>query len=471
MIFILSRCAHPLSPPGGPKDTQPPQVLETKPENGSANFSGNKFTIEFDEFISLENISEEGLISPPVNEKPDFKLKGKSLQVKFNEPLKPNTTYSVYFGDAIVDITEKNPVSNYTYIFSTGDYVDSLSMQGEVIDAFNLEPVEDAFVMLYKDNNDTLSLDSLPLAVRPFYLSKTDANGKFIFNGLADEKYLLFALSDLNRNYIFDQPGEAIAFLDTLAVPQYIKKPKPDTVVVDSTIALIADSISMALNDSSLSVIDSLHVEDLNGDQFTNYVLRLFTHKDTIQKLLKAELLKPNTLRFSFQLPATDIQFKPLNFNLDSSWFESEYTAEKDTITWYLKDLPVDTLQMIIFHDLDTLEQVDIRLIPKQKLKGRKKKKDEVEEKQYLKWETNAKKRVLVLDQQLEITFGQPIASSHTDTAWFATLEDTVYNPEYFLIDSLHRKIRIPFELKEESQAAVKLLLHMETILKDEDLC
>ena len=455
VIFILSRCAHPLSPPGGPKDTQPPQVLETKPENGSANFTGNKFTIEFDEFISLENISEEGLISPPVNEKPDFKLKGKSLQVKFNEPLKPNTTYSVYFGNAIVDITEKNPVSNYTYIFSTGDYVDSLSMQGEVIDAFNLEPVEDAFVMLYKDNNDTLSLDSMPLAVRPYYLSKTDENGKFIFNGLSDEKYLLFALGDLNRNYIFDQPAEAIAFLDTLAVPQYIKKPKTDTAGIDSTIALIADSITMALNDSSLTIADSLHTEDLNGDQFTNYVLHLFTHKDTIQKLLKAELLKPNTLRFSFQLPATDIQFKPLNFNLDSSWFESEYTTEKDTITWYLKDLPVDTLQMIIFHDLDTLEQAVIRLIPKQKLKGRKKKKDTVEEKQFLKWETNVKRKNLVLDQQMEITFDQPINSSYTDSAWFATLEDTIYNPEYFFIDSLHRKIRVPFELKEESMYSI----------------
>ena len=455
VIFILSRCAHPLSPSGGAKDVTPPQVLETKPENGSAHFVGNKFTIEFDEFISLEKISEEGLISPPLSEQPDFKVKGKSLQVKFNEPLKPNTTYSVYFGDAIVDITEKNPLSNYTYIFSTGDYVDSLSMQGEVIDAFNLEPIEDAFVMLYKNNNDTLPFDSLPLAVKPYYLSKTDENGKFMFHGLADEKYMLFALNDLNRSYIFDQPGEGIAFLDSLVSPQYIKPIINDTAVIDSTLLINSDSISTEIIDSSFSKVDSLQTEKPDEEQLVNYELFLFTHKDTVQKLLKAELFKRNTLRFSFSMPAANISFKPLNFDLDSTWFNSEYSIEKDTITWYLKTLPVDTLQLLISNNNDTLEQLDIRLIPKKKLTGRKKKKDEAEKKEFLKWETNVQKRNLVLDQQAEITFEQPIINTYTDSAWFATKEDTIYKLDFAFIDSIHRQIRIPFELEEDSKYSI----------------
>ncbi len=455
LAFILIGCAHPVSPGGGPKDKQPPQVLKSIPENGSTHFTGNKFTIEFDEFINLNNISAENLISPPVKKQPDFKVKGKSLQVKFQEALLPNTTYSVYFGDAIVDITEKNPLSNYTYIFSTGDYVDSLSMQGEVIDAYSLEPVEDAFVMLYKDNNDTLSFDSLPLAVRPYYLSKTDVNGKFRFNGLANEKYLLFALTDMNRNYIFDQPSEAIAFLDTLAVPQYLGLPTGSAKTVDSVVTIVADSVVAIVVDSSQANLDSLLSEDFATEKNTNYELYLFMQEDTVQKLLKAGLLRPNTLRFSFSLPATNIRFMPLNFDLDSSWFKSEFSAEKDTVTWYLKTLPVDTLELLIFNDLDTLEQVNLRLTSKDKSKG-KKKKNEEEVKQYLKWSTNVKKRTLTLDQKLEINFDQPIVSHFTDSAWLATLkEDTIYNPPFYFIDSLRRKIHVPLQLVEESNYSV----------------
>jgi len=455
LAFLLVRCAHPVTPGGGPKDKQPPQVLETKPENGSARFVGNKFTIEFDEFISLENIAEEGLISPPVNEQPDFKIKGKSLVVKFNETLRPNTTYSVYFGDAIVDITEKNPLSNYTYIFSTGDRVDSLSMQGEVLDAFDLKPIEDAFVMLYKDENDTLPFDSLPLAVRPYYLSKTDVNGKFTFHGLADENYMLIALADLNRNYIFDQPGEGIAFLDTLVAPQFIKPILPDTATVDSMAVMLTDSLSMLMADSSATTSDSLDMQASPEEQLEQYTLYLFTHKDTIQKLLKTELIRHNTIRFSFTMPAKDIRFKPLNFNLDSNWFKAVYNHEKDTLIWYLKDLPVDTLRLLVLNNLDTIERASIRLNPEKKLKGRKKKKDVVEKKRYLKWETNMKNRIISLDQQPEITFDLPIVSYQSDSSWLTMMDDTIPNPDFNYLDSLHRRIQIPIELKEESKYSI----------------
>lgn len=450
LALLFLQCAHPVNPGGGPKDSQPPQVLETKPANGSANFDGNKFTIEFDEFISLENILEEGLVSPPLDEQPDFKLKGKSLQVKFNETLKPNTTYSVYFGNAIVDITEKNPLSNYTYIFSTGPYVDSLSLQGEVIDAFNLEAVAGSYIMLYKDNNDTLPLESLPMEVRPYYLSKTNEEGKFIFHGLADDEYLLFSLNDLNRDYIFNQPNEAVAFLDSLIKPQYIEFYKPDTTLNDSIISVLEDS-------TKAYVADTLSSEDFAEDTFINYELFMFTHKDTVQKLLKAELVKRNLLRFAFSRPADYIRIESLNYDTNISWFLPEYSYYKDTINWYIKDLSVDTLQLLFFNGNDTLEQSDIRLTPKEKLKGRKRKKDSVSQKRYVEWTSNLRKRVLSPDQQPEIIFDQPISSFYTDSVWFAIAEDTILQPDFSFIDSLHRQIRIPMEWAEESKYSLFL--------------
>ena len=220
----------------GPKDTQPPQVIKIRPPNYSAHFKGDRFEIDFDEFIELNNINQSLLISPPMDELPDFKAKGKTLLVKFNEELKENTTYTLFFGDAIVDITEKNPVIENTYIFSTGDRVDSMSMEGKVINAIDLQPAADVFVMLYKvtdkavtlnDNgNRDIELDSMPMLFKPFYLSKTNENGQYKFNGLADEKYLIFALRDLNSNHIFDQPTEEIAFLDSLVKPAYSGPPQ-----------------------------------------------------------------------------------------------------------------------------------------------------------------------------------------------------------------------------------------------------
>jgi len=179
-ILMLTHCAQPVAPGGGPKDEQPPKVVKYEPDDFSTRFSSDKFSMTFDEFVQLDNINQKVLISPPMDKMPDFKLKGKSLVVKFNEALKENTTYTIFFGDAIVDITEKNPLKENTYIFSTGDKVDSMSMSGTVIQAVDLKPAEDVFVMLYKTNIDTIPVDSLPLVAKPFYLSKTDKNGNSI---------------------------------------------------------------------------------------------------------------------------------------------------------------------------------------------------------------------------------------------------------------------------------------------------
>jgi len=455
MAVVLYRCAHPVMPSGGPKDITPPTIIGSTPPNGSPLFTGRKFVLYTDEYPVLENIMQQALISPPMKEFPDFSTRGKSIHVKFNEELKPNTTYTVYFGDAIVDLTEGNPLHNYSYIFSTGDYVDSLSLYGTVQNAQNLSPEEQVFVMLYKDNNDTIVFDSLPFLTEPYYVSKTDASGKFSLNGLANEPYLLFALKDQNANFMFDQPGEEIAFLDSLVRPYFDDSAMPKAITeVFDTITETPDTISIdeLPIDTLQARLDSLYQDSLFNAKYSGISLYMFAQYDSTQRLLKAELLKRNTLQFSFSQPARDIDLIPLNFNPDTLWYLPHFSGNNDTIIWYLKTLPIDTLEMLIMNQEDTLGQVFLRLDP-DKTTGRarqNKKKDAGKE--YLDWKSNVKSNNLVLTKKPEITFAQPMVTLHTDSAYLISGTDTIPNPEFVFLDSLHQTIQFPIAIEAETR-------------------
>lgn len=442
---IIIKCAHPGTPIGGPKDVTPPQVVESTPENGSARFNTDRFKITFDEYVKLVEIQQQALISPPMEDLPEFKIKGKSLQVKFKEDLKPNTTYSVYFGDAIVDITEQNPLLNYTYIFSTGDFVDSLSFGGHIINAFDLKPVEGTYVMLYKDNNDTITFDSLPYNVVPYYLSKTDPDGRFQFSGLSDDEYLVFALNDKNSNFIFDQPGEEIAFLDSLIKPVYIEVPKVDSIINDSI-----TNIDMT-SDSIIVDSESFLFETDENDSYNEVDMFLFLSPDTIQRLLKAEVIVKNTLLFSFSQPSTDIEIKSLKFSPDSAWFVKEFSVDKDSLYWYLNNPNIDSLELLFTQFDDTLGIAYLKLDPKKK-SIRSRKKDEVEKMETLGWKSNISGKNLNLNKHLEIEFTQPFVKLNTDSSLLVIDNDSIWNPNFIFSDSLRMKILFPFDLQEDTK-------------------
>jgi hypothetical protein len=484
LTILLTYCARPGSPGGGPKDTQPPQIIKSEPPNYSTHFKGDRFRIDFDEFIALNNINQSLLISPPMEEMPDFKPKGKSLLVKFNEPLKENTTYTLFFGDGIVDITEKNAVTENTYIFSTGDRVDSMSMEGKVVNATDLQPAEDVFVMLYKVANkavalnDTVNrdipLDSMPMLFKPFYLSKTDANGHYKFNGLADEKYMIFALRDMNSNYIFDQPTEEIAFLESLVQPLYSGPPKSllddslqsinDSLQAIAKDSLQPDTIDMFLTDSLLItsdsvLIDSLATADTIGAIAESkkklpvavYDLVLFKSRDSTQRMLKGDLIKRNTLEFSFSLPADQLEIIPVNYTSDSTWYLEAFSKRSDTITWFLKEVPVDTLELVILDQQDTLEHLYLSInIDSESARSRVKK--EEEKKVYLQWTSNVTNGYLLPNQKPAITFEQPVASYSTLAGSLIIGEDTTYQPKAELIDSFKMKLQFPIELQEATK-------------------
>ena len=469
-VLFLTQCAQPVAPGGGPKDEQPPKIVKYEPDNFSTHFSSDRFKIDFDEFVELDNINQKVLISPPMDKMPDFKVKGKSLVVKFNEELKENTTYTIYLGDAVVDITEKNPLKQNSYIFSTGDKVDSMSMDGTVIQAIDLKPAEDVFVMLYKVHTDTIPIDSLPLVAKPFYLSKTDKNGKFRFNGLADEKYLIFALRDLNSNHIFDQPTEEIAFLDTLVQPFFTGKPKSltaDSIVSDSTIvdsvAYLIDSLASSIPDSLAAdtittVIDSTLQDTLKSPEkkeyhSISYNLLLFKNRDSTQRLLKADLIKRNTLEFSFSLPARKVKLIPVNYTSDSLWYLEEFSKRADTIRWYLKNIPVDTLELNVMNGEDTLEYLYQNLkFDAKSARSRVAKKDEKKKKIYLEWTSNARGGTLKTNQQPKIRFEQPLQWFSTDMGSLIIGDDTTYRPKALITDSFRMNIEFPIKLKETTK-------------------
>ena len=486
IAILLAYCARPGSPGGGPKDTQPPQIIKSTPPNYSARFKDDRFEIDFDEFIELNNINQSLLISPPMDELPDFKAKGKTLLVKFNEELKENTTYTLFFGDAIVDITEKNPVTENTYIFSTGDRVDSMSMEGKVINATDLQPAADVFVMLYKvtnkavtlndSGNRDIDLDSMPMLFKPFYLSKTNENGQYKFNGLADEKYLIFALRDMNSNHIFDQPTEEIAFLDSLVKPAYSGPPQstlPDSLqtIADSLQTIIGDSLQVdsteiILTDSLILQTDSIVMDStlVSDSTLSDTILKkklpvathdliLFTNRDSTQRMLKGGLLKRNTLEFSFSLPANNLDLIPVNYASDSLWYLEKFSKRSDTIYWYLKDIPLDTLEMVILDQTDTLEYLYLNLnIDSQSSRSRVKKKDEEEKKVYLEWTSNDAMGKLLLNQKPTIVFEQPLASFNTESGSLIIGEDTTYQPAAMLIDSFQMTLQFPIELQEATK-------------------
>ncbi|MGM0566922.1 MAG: Ig-like domain-containing protein [Bacteroidota bacterium] len=333
IALIIHACATPVAPTGGPKDETPPVVVESQPENYSTGFDGDEFRITFNEFVQLKEINSKLLISPPLENTPEFKIRGKSVVVQIEDTLAKNTTYSFYFDDAIVDLHESNPLENFRFVFSTGNELDSMKISGRVIDAFTLKPVEKVLVMLYKKH-----ADSVPLKQIPFYLSKTDDQGNFTITNLANTSYKIFALKDANSNYLFDLPNEKIAFSDTLITPNQVAEMKTftetDTISSDTTDTntLTADP-DTTFQKPGLSSGDSL-------------IMRFFKERDTALRLTtsKMNLNKNITLGFNKKIDSLNINLiKP---DLGKDWFIEEWPDEKDSVLLWLKDFASDSLVM-----------------------------------------------------------------------------------------------------------------------------
>lgn len=222
MIAALVHCARRGNPTGGPKDEEGPVLVKAEPENMTVNFKAAKIRLYFDEYVKLEKLQEQLIVSPPLKYLPEITPQGgtnKYVEIKIKDTLKENTTYTLNFGQSIVDNNEGNPNSFLTYVFSTGSYIDSLKLQGVVRDAFNKKADEFVSVMLYEI--DSAYTDSTIFQRPPNYITNTlDSTVIFTINYIKQGRYALFALKDEAKNNIFDQNTDKVGFVtDTINIP------------------------------------------------------------------------------------------------------------------------------------------------------------------------------------------------------------------------------------------------------------
>tara|TARA_R110000868_G_scaffold118253_3_gene313782 strand:+ start:2790 stop:4484 length:1695 start_codon:yes stop_codon:yes gene_type:complete len=220
--FSLYQCGRKGTPTGGIKDIIPPKMIKAEPENMNINFKADKIRLYFDEYITLKDIQNQLIVSPPLKNLPVITPAGgasKYIEIQLKDTLKENTTYTINFGQSIVDNNEGNPNSFLTYVFSTGSYIDSLSLKGVVEDAFKKKAETFISVMLYEI--DSTYTDSTIYKKPPNYITNTlDSTVIFELKNLKKGKYALFGLKDEGKNHVFDQKLDKIAFLnDTISLP------------------------------------------------------------------------------------------------------------------------------------------------------------------------------------------------------------------------------------------------------------
>jgi len=229
LLLLWAACARVGSPTGGEQDKTPPKVVKTIPPNESVNFTGNRIRIFFDEFVTLRDIRKQLIISPPLAYFPEITPSGnasKYINIKILDTLRPNTTYTFNFGKSIQDNNEGNPLSFYTYIFSTGNTIDSLTLKGSIKDALRPKAENFVNVMLY-EMGEKYS-DSVVYKQRPIYVVNTlDSLTTFELSHLKAGKYMLVGMKDKDNNYLFDPKTDKIGF-----------HPTPITIPTDSSYTL-----------------------------------------------------------------------------------------------------------------------------------------------------------------------------------------------------------------------------------------
>lgn len=301
LLIVLSgwSCANIIPLEGGPRDTTPPKVLKVEPDSFKTRFIGNKISLYFDEFVTVKNASKEVFVSPPIQQKPELILRGKSVDIIIQDTLLANTTYIIQLGKAIADNNEGNILEGYSYVFSTGDVIDSLSLRFEVLDAFTLKPVNDVKIMLYNNTED-----SLPYKQPPFYMGLTSSNGNALLKYLRSGDFKVFAIQDVNENLLYDKEVERIGFLEQRIV---------------------------------------------SGDTVRHKIL-LFKEAATSNKLRFARMLYPGKIAFKFAQPADKIIVEPLTDSLPKFTYSAEFVSQQhDSLIYWYRPITSDTLRFRLF--------------------------------------------------------------------------------------------------------------------------
>ena len=443
VIAALYSCASIGRPDGGPLDETPPRFIGSTPAAGALNNTKTKVSLSFDEFIKLEKANEKVVISPPQVQQPEIKASGKKISVNLLDSLKPNTTYTIDFSDAIVDNNEGNPLGNFAFTFSTGSAIDKMEVSGTLLEASNLEPVKGMLVGMHSNLSDT-AFTKLPFD----RVARTDSRGHFTIRGVAPGKYRIFGLMDADQNFAFSQKSEALAFNDSLVIPRWEERIRQDTTWVDS---LTIDTV--VERKYTYYLPDNVILRSFKEDLFSQYLVkneRLTPEKFTLYFAAKADTL-PVLKGLNFDERDAFIIEKNLTNDTIHYWVKDSLLYKQDTLSLSLNYLYTDTLNQLVPRT-DTLNLV-AKTVKKavDEPKKKKKKKGEEEEPEptkFLHVSTYIPSTMDVYDY-ISLSFDEPIVSFDSAAIHLKQKVDTLWEdiPFVFEQDSLQlRKYNLYYD-------------------------
>lgn len=458
LTSLIAACANQgAGPDGGPYDETPPHIVGMTAPERLQNGKRTKFSLVFNELIKVDNPTEKIIVSPPQIETPEIKVSGRRITVELLDSMRPNTTYTVDFSDAITDNNEGNPLGQYTYIFSTGQTTDTMQMSGYVLNAEDLEPVKGILVGLYQQHHDSV------FALRAFdRVARTDASGFFSIKGVApDRDYRLYALQDADGDFHFTQPSEMLGFLHNDLRAGAFRDTRYDTLWVDS------------VRYDSIRIIPYTHFtpDDL--------VVRAFKVDVNTRHYLKAQRDVPEWFTTFFTGPSRKRPtIQGLNFDARKA-FVVNASAGNDTLTYWLADttlLRQDTLRFAYTYDNwdDSLAQMlpktdTLELVPKTTFAKR----AANEAKELEKWNKQREKREkrgdfsksqppmvalqlradvsssLVPNRNILIQFDQPLQRFDTKKLHLRLKKDSTYHDAPYALDTVPNNI-LAYRLRAE---------------------
>jgi hypothetical protein len=474
--LLIAGCANRgIGPQGGPKDEKPPQVVKESPENGTLNYNGKRVDIVFNEYIQLDDVSKNVLISPPQQHPPEVKAVGKKIMLVFEEPLQDSTTYTIDFGNAIGDFHEKNVLKGYTLSFSTCDVIDSLEVNGYIVNAEDLNPVSGVIIGIHANLDDT-AFSKIPFT----RVGKTDQNGHFYVKNIREADYRIYGLGDVSRDFIY-QPGEGLAFTEDIIHPYCHTELEGDTVWRD-TIDIVAND-SLGFDTIATRVVDTIRYATYTYYEPNDVILWYFNEDKTRHYFQRCFREKAHFFRLQFAAPQDSLPairaLRPSEVDStksDSAWVDwmdyalLQHSSGNDTIIYWLTDSLVikqDTLYMeMTYMKSDSLynlvAQTDTVLAVYRAPR--------VSEKAKALMEKNKKPPVLAIQsnasagfdvyKDLILSMPTPVKEWVSDSLHLFHKIDTVYKPLRFSlepVDSAYLQFRVVFPWKPEQQYELRI--------------
>lgn len=472
VVLVLSSCANRgIGPQGGPKDSIPPKVLKEIPVSGTLNYTGKRVEIHFDEYLQLDDVSKHVLISPPQQRPPEVKAIGKKVILVFDEQPKDSTTYTIDFGNAICDFHEKIPLEGYSLSFSTGDHIDSLEINGYVVNAEDLNPVSGVITGIHANFHDS-AFSTIPFT----RIGKSDANGFFSIKNIREGTYRLYGLNDVSRDYLY-QPGEGIAFLDTFLTPTCHSEIEQDTtwrpaVVLDS---LGKDTIALREIDTIQSVNYTYYEPSgmllwfFKEDKTRHYFQRCYRDKAA------------HYFRLQFAAPQDELPqiraLRPSEVDStanDSAWVDwtpyalLQANEGKDTLIYWLTDSVAIKQDSLIFEMTYLKSDSVYNLVPQADTVYAVYRAPRISEKARAQMEKHKKEPILSIssnasskfdiNKQLILNSPTPIATWEKDSLHLFQKVDTIYKPLAFTFTPMDSaKMRFAVNYKWEPEKMYEL--------------